>query len=185
MKPLSRRRFIAAAAAPIALAACGNGVGSPGAERIDARTKAAFDFMYDNIPGALALGEKSAGILMMPVVTEAGLIAGGNYGRGALVVNGVIVDYYSTAGASLGLQIGAQQYSHALFFLTQEALREFRISPGWVAGADIRYAVSTSSGAVTADTTTMLDPVVALIFGQAGLIAGASIEGQKYTRIIP
>jgi len=30
-----------------------------------------------------------------------------------------------------------------------------------------------------------LSPVVAFVFGQAGLIAGASIAGTKYTRIIP
>jgi hypothetical protein len=30
-----------------------------------------------------------------------------------------------------------------------------------------------------------MDPVVGLIFGQQGLIAGASLAGVKYTRIIP
>ena len=30
-----------------------------------------------------------------------------------------------------------------------------------------------------------LEPVIALVFGQQGLIAGATVAGTKYTRIIP
>ncbi|MEM9796643.1 MAG: YSC84-related protein [Pseudomonadota bacterium] len=185
MTAYSRRRFLAAVSAPVALAACGNGVGSDGGDRIDARVDAAFSFMYDTLPQTQSLAGKSSGVLMMPVVTEAGFGFGGSYGRGALRVDGVTVDYYSNTAASVGFQIGAQQYSHALFFLTPEALQDFRASQGWVAGADLEYALSSNSRALTTDTTSLLTPVVAVIFGQAGLIAGATLEGQKYNRIIP
>ena len=184
MTILSRRRLLAAAA-PLALAACGNGIGSAGSARIDARVDSALNFMYSTLPDTQDLAQKSVGVLMMPLVTEAGVGLGGAFGRGALRVNGVTVDYYSVANASVGLQLGAQQYSHALFFMTEPALRAFRGSSGWVAGADLKYAVSNTTGAVTTDTTTLTTPVVAVVFGQAGLIAGASLEGQKYTRIIP
>ena len=181
----SRRRFLAAVSAPLALAACGNGIGSAGAPRIDARTDAAFNFMYSQLPETQTLAGKASGVLMMPLVTEAGLGFGGAYGRGALRVDDVTVDYYSVTNASVGLQAGAQQYSHALFFMTESALQDFRSSSGWVAGADLEYAVSSSTGALTTDTTTLLTPVVAVVFGQAGLIAGATVEGQKYNRILP
>jgi len=46
-------------------------------------------------------------------------------------------------------------------------------------------AVASSGVAYTADTTTTTEPIVAMIFGQAGLIAGATLEGTKYTRIYP
>jgi lipid-binding SYLF domain-containing protein len=80
-------------------------------------------------------------MLVMPLVTEAGFGFGGAYGRGALRVGGATVDYYSAIAGTFGLQIGAQQYAHTLFFMTEEALRNFRNSPGWSAGADVRYAV--------------------------------------------
>ena len=185
MTAFSRRRFLAAASAPLALAACGNGVGMNGAQRIDARSDEAFDFMYSQLPETQTLASKASGVLMMPLVTEAGMGLGGAYGRGALRVDDVTVDYYSVANASVGLQLGAQQYSHALFFMTQRALENFRVSRGWVAGADLEYAVASNSGTLTTDTTTLLTPVVAVVFGQAGLIAGATVEGQKYTRILP
>ena len=89
------------------------------------------------------------------------------------------------AAGTFGLQIGAQQFSHVLFFMNDEALGSFRRSSGWAAGGDIRYAVRDKGGNVAVDTTTVLDPVVAVIFGQTGLIVGATLEGTKYTRIIP
>jgi lipid-binding SYLF domain-containing protein len=69
--------------------------------------------------------------------------------------------------------------------MTQEALSDFRSSAGWAAGADLEYAVNDKGGNVSAETTTALAPVIAVIFGQAGLIIGATLEGTKYTRIIP
>ena len=185
MTVFTRRSFLAAASAPLALAACGNGVGGNGAARIDRRVDEAFAFMYQTLPETQVLAQKSVGILMMPVVTEVGLGLGGAYGRGALRVEGVTVDYYSTSELSFGLQAGGQQYSHALFFMTQPALLNFRTSPGFTAGANLNYAVSTNAGAISTGTTELLTPVIAVIFGQAGLIAGASLEGTKYNRIIP
>lgn len=185
MTAFSRRRFLATATAPLALAACGNGIGGNGSSRIDGRVDSAFNFMYNSLPETRILAEKAAGILMMPVVTEAGLGIGGAYGRGALQVNNATVDYYSTTAASVGLQIGGQQYSHALFFMTEAALGNFRTSQGWTAGADVEYVVQARGGSLSTDTTSLLTPVVAVVFGQAGLLAGVSLEGAKYNRIIP
>jgi len=185
MTVFSRRRFLATATAPLALAACGNGIGGNGGDRIDGRVDAAFNFMYNEHPETRTLGEKATGILMMPVVTEAGFGVGGSYGRGALRVNGATVEYYSTTAASVGFQIGGQQYSHALFFMTQPALGNFRTSQGWTAGADLEYVVQSNAGSLSTDTTALLTPVIAVVFGQAGLLAGASLEGAKYNRIIP
>lgn len=167
------------------LAACNNGLQGNGAEVIDARVDSTLQYMTANIPGARDLMDKAAGMLVMPLITEAGFGLGGAFGRGALRVGGVSVDYYMATQASVGLQIGAQQYSHVLFFMTPEALADFRNSPGWTAGADVKYALNDRGEAISADTVTATSPVVAVVFGQAGLIAGATIKGTKYTRIIP
>ncbi len=186
MSSTSRRTFIIGAGALTAsTAACSNGIESRGSTALDARVDAAMNYMFTNIPGTEELSRKAAGVLVMPLITKAGFGVGGSYGRGALRINDVSVDYYSTAQATVGFQIGAQQYAHALFFMTPEALAEFRRSPGWAVGADVEYAVSNRANNLGVETTTVLDPVVAVVFGQSGLIAGATIEGTKYTRIIP
>lgn len=183
---LTRRGFGLMALAGLSLtAACGNGVDSKGAATIDARVSATLTEMYRQFPNTRTLADKSTGMLIMPLVTEAGFGFGGAYGRGALQVNEATVDYYSTTKVSGGLQIGAQQYAHVLFFMTEDALGDFRRGAGWTAGAGLEYVISDKGDSISADTDTLLSPVLAAIFGQAGLRVGATLEGSKYTRIIP
>ena len=186
MSILSRRSFtLGALATTPLLAACGNGVGSKGSQRIDARVDTTMNYLYSNYPATQDLAAKSTGMLVMPLVTEASLGLGGGYGRGALRIGGSTVDYYSATKGSIGIQIGAQQFAHVLFFMTEPALEKFRRASGWAAGADIEYAFRDQGENIRAETTTSTAPVVEVIFGQAGLLAGASLEGMKYTRIIP
>lgn len=185
MSSISRRKFSFALAAVPALAACGNGIGSTKAQEIDARVDSTLNYLFTNFPAATEIDAKSTGKLVMPLVTEGGLILGGGYGRGALRVGGATVDYYSATKGSVGLQIGAQQFAHVLFFMTEESLSRFRRASGWVAGADVEYVFNDQGGNLRADTTTTSAPVLAVVFGQAGALVGASLEGMKYTRIIP
>ncbi len=185
MTRFPRRSLLTGSAALLALAACGNGVGSDGAAKLDGRVDATLAFLDSNYPGTRDLKEKAVGMLVMPLVTEASFGFGGSYGRGALRIDDISVDYYSASQASFGFQAGAQQYAHVLYFMTEEALAQFRTSSGWAAGADMEYAVNDRGGNLSAETTTVLAPVIAVVFGQAGLLAGASVEGTKYTRIIP
>jgi lipid-binding SYLF domain-containing protein len=183
---LTRRGFTMTALAGLSVtAACGNGVGSDGSLKVDARVDATLNQMYDLFPNTISLAEKSTGMLVMPLVTEAGFVIGASYGQGALRVGGATIDYYSSTGASAGLQIGAQQYSHVLFFMTDDALSKFRRSSGWTAGADIGYVVSDKGDSVATDSNTLRAPILAAVFGQAGLRVGATLDGSKYTRIIP
>ncbi len=188
MTRISRRMVLALGGAGL-LSACngaimGNGVGSNGAQQIDARVAATKDYLFNRYPGTRDLAQKAMGVLYMPLVTEAGFGIGGGYGRGALQVGGVTVDYYAATRASIGFQIGAQQYAHALFFMTDAALQDFRRASGWAASADIRFATPQEGGSIGKEPTE-LDPVIGLIFGQQGLIAGATLAGVKYSRIIP
>lgn len=185
MTHFTRRTLLASGASLAALAACGNPVGSFNAERLDARVDAARDFLRVNYPSLNELFQNAHGILYMPLVSEAGFFVGGSYGQGALRINDVSVDYFSATRASIGLQIGAQQYAHALFFMTQQALSDFRASEGWAVSADIRYATPERGAAAGVESTTALSPVIAVMFGQSGLIAGASLAGVRYQRIIP
>ena len=66
---------------------------------------------------------------------------------------------------------------------TDRTTRYF-LTGGCSAGTTVRgrWPMGTGMGA---DTITAQYPVVAMVFGQSGLMAGASIAGTKYTRIIP
>ncbi|UWQ30654.1 twin-arginine translocation pathway signal [Leisingera sp. M527] len=183
---MTRRGFALTALAGAGVtAACGNGIGNSNGATIDARVDSTLNQMYSQYPNTRTLADKATGMLVMPLVTEAGFVFGGAYGRGALRINGVTVDYYATYKGNAGLQIGAQQYAHVLFFMTEGALAGFRRSSGWAAGADVEYVIKDEGNALSADTNTLTSPVLAVVFAQAGLRVGATLEGTKYTRIIP
>ncbi len=167
----------------MALAGCASRVTASRGE-IDTRVGSALDELYDTVPGAREVASQSAGVLIMPRVNEGGLIYGASYGEGALLIKGATVDYYSVASASIGLQVGAQRYRHALFFMTPEALADFRTADGWELGLDAEYAIPNRAGAASITSSTYNKPIYAVIYGQEGIIVGASVEGNKYSRIV-
>lgn len=182
---MNRRHVLVAGGAALAMAGCTNAVGTNGSARLDARVDQTHQYLMQNYPSAATLVENAKGVLYMPLMTEAAVGVGGAYGQGALRIGGATVDYYSATRASVGFQLGAQQFAHVLIFQSDAALAAFRAAPGWVAGANAYYALPSGGMAVGADTVTAQYPVVAVIFGQSGLIAGAAIDGTKYTRVIP
>ncbi len=182
MTDWTRRAFLAAAGATTT--GCVSGIGNSAGERIDYRVDLAIAQMFQEIPGAQDLADRAAGMLVMPNVTKAGFGFGAAYGEGSLLIGNATVDYYSTTSASYGVQIGAQQFAHTLFFMNENALADFRASNGWALGADASYVFRNEGDGVGVDTTKLRSPVIAVIYGRAGLIIGATLEGSKYTRII-
>lgn len=156
---------------------------------IDNRVQIALEKMYAQVPGTRDLASRARGLLMMPSVLKGGFIFGGAYGEGALLAGDAAASsappagYYSVASASLGLQLGVQTTSHALFFMTDEALDRFRRTNGWQIGADAEVTWPGKGLALQTNSTLMNKPVIGIIFNQDGFLIGASLEGAKYSPI--
>ena len=153
------------------------------AGEIDTKVNGTLEEFKKTVPGGAEFLGKASGALVFPTITKAGLVVGGEFGEGALQVGGKSVDYYNIASASFGFQIGAQQYSIVMVFLSDEALEGFRESKGWEAGVDGSVAVAEWGAGEDINTKTFKDPIVAFVFGNKGLMAGVSIEGSKITKI--
>lgn len=154
-------------------------------ERSDLNTRAiaARDELYRTVPAARDLGAKSAGVLVFPNVTQAGLVVGGQYGEGVLFERGAPTGYYNITGGSFGLQIGAQSFSQVYMFTTPEALKTFRDTKGFEVGAGLDFAVADMGASGEISSSTLQKPVVVWVFGQQGLMAGVKVEGQKITEM--
>lgn len=150
---------------------------------LDAKIEQAIEEFYEHTSAGKKLSKDAAGVLVFPSVGKAGFWVGGEYGEGALFVNGKKVDYYRTAGASIGLQIGVQSRSQIILFLEEDALKKFRRSDGWEVGLDGSVAVAEIGAGGEIDSKTLNEPVVAFVFGNKGLMANLSLEGSKITKI--
>ncbi|HLS19639.1 MAG TPA: lipid-binding SYLF domain-containing protein [Paracoccaceae bacterium] len=186
---MNRRQVLGAGlgmAAAIAMPSAGNAASR---EVIDARIRQALEKLYSTNPGARELTSRSHAALIMPYVLKGGLFVGGSYGEGALLMNGAgglvwpAEAYYSVAAASFGLQIGVQKSSHALFFMTEDAFRRFRYNDGWEIGADAEVTFPDRGLIAQMNTTEANKPIIGVVFGQDGLLIGASLQGAKYSRI--
>ena len=151
--------------------------------KIDAGVKAARDQCAAQIPGCKAAAEKAQGMLVFPEVTKAAVGVGGAYGEGALIVGDKPAGYYSTASASVGLQLGAEKYAQIIMFMTAEALDEFRNSSGWEAGANAQVTMIDEGKAANISSVMADNPVIAFVFGQKGLMGDLSIQGSKITKL--
>ncbi len=182
MNKWTRRGFLLAGSAT--LAACtAVGINKTRSE-IDADADRARANLFRTVPGAQQLAQRSSGMLIIPKITQAGLMVGAAYGEGVLMIGEAKVDYFNFTAASFGLQAGVQQYSHALFFMTQQSLAGFRYSDGWQLGVDAQYTTPQDASAIGVTSTTINRPVIALVFGQQGLIVGATMAGAKYSRLV-
>lgn len=152
------------------------------AKEIDTGVKRSLK-MLEDIGGGKAALNKAAGALVFPSVFKAGFGIGGEYGEGALVINGKIVDYYNTAAASIGFQLGVQKKTIILLFMDKKELKKFQYSSGWKVGADASVAVIAVGADGSIDTAKTNKPIVAFVFDQKGLMYNLSLEGAKITKI--
>lgn len=150
---------------------------------LDQDAKQALEKLYRLNPTAQILSEKAKAILIFPEIIKAGLIFGGSYGEGELLVDGRVDSYYNSVSGSWGLQAGAQAYSYAVFLMNDKALSYLRKSQGWEIGVGPTVVIVNEGVAKNLSSTTLKDDAYAFIFGQSGLMAGISLEGSKVNRI--
>jgi lipid-binding SYLF domain-containing protein len=150
---------------------------------LDASSKRVLDKLIADVPAARALYERATGVLVFPSITKAGFMIGGQYGEGVLWQRGKPVAYYNTAGASYGLQAGAQQYGYAMFFMNKKALDSLDATQGFEVGVGPSVVVVDQGMAKNMTTTTVTEDVYAFVFAQKGLMAGIGIQGNKISRI--
>ena len=155
------------------------------AAEIDKEVGLALEKLYASSPAAVELSKAAKGILVFPNVVKAGLVIGGQYGEGALIVAGKTTGYYNTVAASYGLQAGAQSFGYAMFLMTNESLGYLNKSEGWEVGVGPTVVVMDEGMAKSLTTSTAKDDIYAFIFGQKGLMAGIGLQGSKITKITP
>ncbi len=153
------------------------------APEIDAGVTATLKQFFYQIDGARELANKSVGILVFPSVVKAGIGIGGEYGEGALRVRGGTAGYYNTVSASVGFQLGVQERSVIIMFMTDQALEQFRRTAGWKVGVDGSIAIVTVGVGGSIDTNKITSPVVGFIVDPKGLMYNLTLEGSKISRI--
>jgi lipid-binding SYLF domain-containing protein len=152
-------------------------------QEIDSGADGAMTRLFANARGSRELADRAAGILIFPRVLSGGLGVGGEFGDGVLRTPVRPEGYYRLIGGSIGWQIGGQSQAVILMFMTRDALERFRRSNGWTVGADASVAVAKLGATGEIDSNTVKQSIVGFALTNAGLYAGAKLEGAKVTRL--
>lgn len=188
LSPLGPTRRLVVAAFALACALDALPLSMASADERDtliADARQALNRLEASDPRAQSLAPRARAVLVFPSVVKAGFVFGGETGNGVLFVRGRPDGFYNMSGGSWGLQVGAQDFSYALFFMTEESLRYLHDSAGFAAGSLPSLVVVNKGAAANVDTTTGLHAVYAFPFNQRGLMANLTLEGTKITPIHP
>ena len=161
------------------------GLSAKAMNEIDAAIENSLNRFTEEIQGGDTYLDGARGVLVIPRMWKAGVLIGFEFGEGALIVDGIKVQYYKALTTSLGIQVGIGSKDLIILFFDDTAMDNFLYSSGWEVGVDGAVALFTIGAAGAADTITIKDPIIGFVFGQKGLLAGVSIEGTKFTKIWP
>lgn len=128
-------------------------------------------------PGIEAFFENAAGFAVFPSVGKGGLVVGGAYGKGLVIVDDEVDGYTSMTQGTIGLQIGGQKYAQFIFFKDATAIDHFR-------RGNFEFGAQASAVAITkgASADASYDGGVAVFTHAAGgLMIEGSVGGQKFT----
>ncbi len=179
---MKRKIFAASSLALAALLMSAVSFGATRAE-IDKGVHVAMHQFYELNPQHKDLVARAKGVLVFPRITKGGVGIGGEFGEGALRVDGKNVAYYSVSSASVGLTLGLAKRKEVILFMTQDALDKFMNSQGWTIGADTNVAVLSMGAGGQYDSKTLQRPILGFVFGEKGLLGDVSLEGSKITKL--
>lgn len=149
-------------------------------------SRSALDKLYAKNATARKLGHRATGVLVFPEIVKGGFIVGAEGGNGTLFSNsGKVTAYYQSAGASVGLQAGAEKYGYALFLMKPGDVANLDRANGWDVGSSPNLVMVDRGASADLNTKTADKGIYAFFFDQKGLMADLSLKGSKITRIHP
>ena len=146
-------------------------------QKIMADAEKAKSTLLETSPSLEGFFQNSAGYVIFPNVGKGGFIIGGASGNGVVYENGTVVGMADLKKLNIGLQAGGQAIIEVIFFETDVDLQRFKTEK-------FQFAAETSAVALKsgiAFEAKYKDGVAVFALPKAGLMADASVGGQKFS----
>ena len=121
--------------------------------------------------------KESAGYVVFPRIGKIGFIIGGGHGGGEVFEKGKVVGTASITIATVGLQIGAQEFSEIIFFQDQGALDRFKQNK-FEFTANVSAVIITAGAGKAANYR---DGVAVFAAPTGGVMAEVALGAQKFS----
>ena len=151
---------------------------------IDKDANDALAKFYNEVSGSKNYLHKVKAYLIIPDIKEAGMFFGGKYGEGVLRIGNTSKAYYSLTSASVGMQMGVQQFSMVIAITSDAALNKFLLSDDeWETDVDGKIALIEWNSKEELDDNEWDDDMVAFVFDSKGMMGSFTMEGTRFKRI--
>jgi lipid-binding SYLF domain-containing protein len=153
--------------------------------------------LFRNAGQSAKLFDSSYGYAVFPTIGKGGVVLGAAHGSGQVYVKGKHVGDTSMTQLTVGPQLGGQAYSQVIFFENKRAFDEFTggnfefgVNATAVAITAAASAEATSGGAGVGASGTpshaktashFHDGMAVFTIAKGGLMAGATLGGQKFS----
>lgn len=137
----------------------------------------ALSAMIELNPKLETFKKKAYAYVVFPKITKAGVGIGGAAGNGIVYKNDNPIGTSKLKQASVGLQLGGQQYSEVIFFENEAAFQHF-------ANGNLKFDAQASAVALTEGASADVpysNGVAVFTMTKGGLMYEASIGGQHFT----
>jgi len=156
------------------------------AKTLDHDANMAINKFIDETKGGDQFLVNAKAFLVFPDIKEGGFFVGGRYGEGVLRHKRKTLGYYEMVSASIGFQMGVQEYSLIIAFTSDAALERFlNDDDEWDTDVDGKIAVAEWNSKEELDDVEFKDDMVAFIFDSNGLMGSFTMEGTKFKKINP
>ena len=139
-------------------------------------SKEALAKMISDTPKLESFKSNAYGYAVFPKVTKAGIGIGGAAGKGVVYEAHQITGSSKLRQASIGLQLGGQQYSEVIFFENKESFDKF-------INGNLKFDAQASAVAITVGASVDVayqDGLAVFTRTKGGLMYEASIGGQHF-----
>lgn len=143
---------------------------------LEKEANSALTLMIKETPKLKTFKTKAFGYAVFPKITKAGVGIGGAAGNGVVYKNGKVVGSSKLKQASIGLQLGGQQYIEVIFFENKEAFEHFT-------NGNLKFDAQASAVAITKGASIDVaykNGVAVFTHTKGGLMYEASLGGQHF-----
>ena len=156
------------------------------AKTLDHDANMAINTFIDETKGGDQFLVNAKAFLVFPDIKEGGFFVGGKYGEGVLRHKRKTLGYYEIISASVGFQMGVQEYSMIIAFTSDAAIERFLNDDNeWDTDVDGKIAVAEWNSKEELDDVEFKNDMVAFIFDSNGLMGSFTMEGTKFKKINP
>jgi lipid-binding SYLF domain-containing protein len=142
------------------------------------RARESVDYFKKFAPSLNRFFEQAYGFAVFPDVFKGGLfMVGGGHGKGYVYEQNNLVGHSSITQLNVGPQLGGQSFSEIIFFQKQHDLDNFK-KGNYELNAQVTAIIVTTGMATNTDFS---NGVAVFVLPKAGIMAEATVGGQKFS----